>query len=219
MSDTFDYDDLHEGDGRERVQIIDTSNLTIAQYQEAATRTLLEAPEKPVEDHDMMIIWNVLGLVGEAGEIAGLVLDSPHNVDEIADELGDAVWYISANATKLNMSLTRIVSQVDRKPFLYTTIEVMALRLCHHAGMVAELCKKGILHRHGLDFQELEQELINCMIYICGLATEYGLLLRGKIMAGNLQKLDLRYKENFTSGESRGRIEYITKETGEVSCD
>lgn len=216
MSNTFDYDDLHKDDGKKRVQIIDTSNLTIAQYQEAATRTLLEAPEKPVEDRDIMIIWNVLGLVGEVGEIAGLILDSPHNVDKIADELGDAVWYISAAATKLNLSLTRIVGQADREPFLYTTAEVMALRLCHHAGMVAELCKKGIFHRHGLDFQKIEQELINCMIYICGLATEYGLPLRGKIMAGNLKKLDIRYKKNFTSSESRERIEYATKETGEV---
>lgn len=215
MSDTFDYDDFHSTDDRERrVQIIDTSNLTIAQYQETATRTLLEVPEKPVEDREIMIIWNALGLVGKVGEIAVLVLDSPHNVDEIADELGDVVWYISAAATKLNMSLTRIVGQAGLTPFLYTTTEIMALRLCHHAGQVAELCKKGIFHRHGLDFQKIEQELINCMTFICGLATEYGLPLRGKIMAGNLQKLDIRYEKNFTSGESRGRIEYTIKETG-----
>lgn len=211
-----DYLVVPNTDGKKRVQIIDMSNLTIAQYQEVATRTLLEAPEKPVEDRDIMIIWNVLGLAGEVGEIAGLILDSPHNVDEIADELGDAVWYISAAATKLNMSLTRIVDQADREPFLYTTAYVMAFRLCHHAGMVAKLCKKGIFHRHGLDFQKIEQEFINCMTFICGLATEYGLPLRGKIMAGNLQKLETRYKKNFTSGESRGRIEYTTKETGEV---
>ena len=219
MSSTFDYDDFHGENGRKQVHIIDTSSLTIAQYQEAATRTLLEAPEKPVADREIMIIWNALGLAGEAGEIAALILDTPHLVDKIADELGDAVWYISANATKLNMSLTRIVGQAGREPFLYTTAEVMALRLCHHAGKVAELCKKGILHRHGLDFQELEQEFINCMIFIYGLATEYRLPLQGKIMAGNLQKINIRYKENFTSGESRGRIEYTTKETGEVSCD
>lgn len=212
MSSTLDYNDFHGEDDREQVQIIDTSNLTIAQYQKAATRTLLEAPEKPVEDREIMIIWNALGFSGEAGEIAALVLDSPHLVDKIADELGDAIWYISANATKLNMSLTRIVEQADREPFLYMTAEVMALRLCHHAGKVAELCKKGILHRHGLDFQELEQEFINCMTFICGLATEYGLALRGKIMAGNLRKIDIRYKANFTSFESRERIEYTTKE-------
>jgi len=109
MSSTFDYDDFHNEDDQERVQIIDMSILTIAQYQRATTRTLLEAPEKPVEDREIMIIWNALGLSGEAGEIAALVLDTPHLVDKIADELGDAVWYISANATKLNMSLTRIV--------------------------------------------------------------------------------------------------------------
>lgn len=213
MSDTWDHLDLHnEDDGRDRVQIIDTSILTVAQYQEAATRTLLEAPEKPVEDREIMIIWNALGLAGEAGEIAGLIMDSPHRVNEIVDELGDAVWYISANATKLNMSLTRIVGHANREPFLYTAVEVMALRLCHHAGKVAELCKKGILHRHGLDFQELEQEFINCMTFICGLATEYGLSLRGSIMAGNLRKIDIRYKTNFTSFESRERIEYTTKE-------
>lgn len=90
MSDTWDYLDLHGRDDRSRVHIIDTSNLTIAQYQEAATRTLLDAPEVPVEGRDIMLIWNALGLAGEAGELAELVFDYPHEKGKIADELGDA---------------------------------------------------------------------------------------------------------------------------------
>ncbi len=213
MSDTWDYLDLHGQDDRSRVHIIDTSNLTIAQYQEAATRTLLDAPEVPVEGRDIMLIWNALGLAGEAGELAELVFDYPHEKGKIADELGDAVWYIAANATKLNMSFTRIVGQADRELYLYTTPQIIVARLCVHAGKVADLFKKGILHRHGLDTRAIEDEYVNCMTCICGLATEYELPFRGVVLAGNLKKIDRRYKKTFTSRESRERVEYKSTTT------
>lgn len=208
MSDTWGYDDFHNDDDRGRSPVIDLSNLTIAQYQEAATRTLLDAPEVPIEDLEVMLIWNALALAGEAGEIMELILDYPHRKNKVADELGDAVWYIAANATKLSMSLARIVGQADREPYLYTTNETIAARLCVHAGRVAELFKKGILHRHGLDVRAIEDEYVNCMTFICGLATEYQLPLRGVVLAGNLKKNEVRYKKTFTSEESIGRIEY-----------
>lgn len=210
MSDQWDYDDFNrEDDGFERdmraAPVMETSTLTVAQYQETATRTLLPRPEAPIADNNMMVIWNAIGLAGEAGEIANLVSGSPHLADEISDELGDMVWYISAIATKLNLSLEKIVRLSKREQMPYTYAEIMAIRLFVHTGKVCDLIKKGIFHRHGLDVEEIEKELVGCMRMIRGLCGEYRLALRSTIMTKNLTKLQKRYKSGFTSGESINR--------------
>lgn len=63
-------------------------------------------------------IYPVLGLVGEAGEVAekikkvlrddkGIVDDQKK--EEIKKELGDVLWYLAQIATELNLSLDEIV--------------------------------------------------------------------------------------------------------------
>ncbi len=207
MSDEWGYDDFNrEHDGFEEdlrwARITETSTLTVAQYQEAATRTLLPRPEKPIADNDIMVVWNAIGLAGEGGEIASLVLDSPHLIDEVSDELGDAVWYVAAIATKLALPLERIVRIADQGQFLYTSAEIMAIRLFIHTGKVCDLIKKGVFHRHGLDIEEIEKELSGCMAMIMALSGEYRLALRSTIMSGNLKKLEKRFEKGFTSKES-----------------
>lgn len=183
-------------------EVHETSTLTVAQYQEAATRTLLPRPEEPIADNDIMVVWNAIGLAGEGGEIASLVLDSPHLIDEVSDELGDITWYIAAIATKLALPLERIVRIADQGPFLYTSTEVMTIRLFIHTAKVCDLIKKGVFHRHGLDIEEIEKELSGCMAMIMALSGEYRLALRSTIMSGNLKKLEKRFKKGFTSKES-----------------
>ncbi len=206
MSKYFSKDNVFEQDLK-RTRITETSTLTVAQYQEAAARTLLPRPEVPIADNDIMIVWNAIGLAGEGGEIASLVLDTPHLKKKVSVELGDATWYIAAIATKLNLSLDRIVRLAGQRPFLHIPAETTALRLFIHTGKVCDLVKKAVFHRHGLDIEEIEKELVNCMTMIMGLAGKYGLALHSTIMSDNLIKLDVRYKKTFTSEESISRIE------------
>ena len=44
-------------------------------YQRQAARTLIAAPGFEIADDDMMLIWNAIGLAGEAGEVAATVFD------------------------------------------------------------------------------------------------------------------------------------------------
>lgn len=196
MSDTWDYEDFREDFHDEYREV--------KRYQDLVPRTLLDRPEVPISDKDIMCVWYVVGLAGEAGEIAELVADSSHRKDKIADELGDAILYLTALCEKLSISFPKIIQLADRKPFLYTSKEPLALRLCIHAGKVVELFKKGIFHRHGLDRVSLELELINCMAFILGIAAEYELQLT-KILKGNIKKLERRYKDGFTSAQSLNR--------------
>jgi hypothetical protein len=39
-------------------------------YQELASRTLIDVPDFSITDDQVMLAWNVIGLCGEAGEVA-----------------------------------------------------------------------------------------------------------------------------------------------------
>ena len=78
------------------------------EYQRLASRT-----DNPDTTQDERQLNAVLGLNGEAGEIADLYKKSlfqGHKLDitEIVKELGDVLWYIAQMATALNVPLERI---------------------------------------------------------------------------------------------------------------
>ena len=85
--------------------------MNFEEYQDAASLTALYPNRlKNLE-------YPTLGLAGEAGEVANIVKKIQRDfkgeiTDEIRaklkDELGDVLWYISACADELNLTLTEI---------------------------------------------------------------------------------------------------------------
>lgn len=64
-------------------------------------------------DGDRRLMISALGLAGEAGEFANLVkklVAHGHEIpaEELADELGDVMWYIAEAATACGISLGEI---------------------------------------------------------------------------------------------------------------
>ena len=60
-----------------------------------------------------MVLWNIVGLLGESSELAELLLACDLNGlhgtrDEWGKELGDVAWYHAAIATKLGLELSDI---------------------------------------------------------------------------------------------------------------
>ena len=91
-----------------------------SKYQIKAARTLINAPGFGISDNDIMIIWNAIGLAGEAGEVAELVkkgIFHQHGIDreKMVKELGDVMWYVAALCTKLDMDLGVIMEVNIRK--------------------------------------------------------------------------------------------------------
>lgn len=79
------------------------------QYQLDAARTLISKPPRTYSDQELMVIWNILGAVGELGELAnhlkkGIFHD--HGIDETycTKEIGDASWYLAALCTGMHQS-------------------------------------------------------------------------------------------------------------------
>lgn len=110
-----------------------------SEYQQLAARTLIDAPDWKIPDEELMLVWNAIGLAGEAGE-------------------------------------------------------------------VAELVKKGVFHRHGVEREKLAKELGDVLWYVAALATKAGLDL-GEIMTANIEKLRVRYPNGFSSGDSVARVD------------
>lgn len=84
------------------------------EYQVEAKRTLIDAPGT-FSDMDIMIIWNAIGLAGEAGEVANLVKKGIFHrhgldVDKVLDELGDVLWYVSSLCDELGFSLEDVMA-------------------------------------------------------------------------------------------------------------
>jgi NTP pyrophosphatase (non-canonical NTP hydrolase) len=80
------------------------------EYQKLASRTLIDRPDFEIADNDMMIVWNALGLAGEAGECVdaikkGILHQHGLDRDKMKKELGDVAWYLAALCTKLDLDL------------------------------------------------------------------------------------------------------------------
>lgn len=115
--------------------------MNASEYQQLAARTLLDSPDHDVPDLGLMLVWNALGLAGEAGE-------------------------------------------------------------------VAEHIKKGVLHRHGIDRNQLQKELGDVLWYVAALCTKTGIDL-GEVMQDNINKLRRRYPDGYSSKDSQRRIDTV----------
>lgn len=89
--------------------------MRLNEYQVAANRTAIY-PHHGEQDFGGLC-YTVLGLVGEAGEIAqklkkvlrdkGGILDF-HAKREMAEEIGDVLWYLAMIATELDFTLEEL---------------------------------------------------------------------------------------------------------------
>lgn len=86
------------------------------EYQALAARTLIDAPDATYSDAEIMLVWNAIGLAGEAGEVADTVKKAvfhQHGVDRdvLIKELGDVLWYVAALCTKLDVPMADVMAR------------------------------------------------------------------------------------------------------------
>lgn len=90
--------------------------MTPNEYQEAAARTLVRGDQIQIDSWDARILWNAIGISGEAGEVCEQVKkmifhEQGLDRDKLASELGDVLWYVSALATCLDLKLEDIMAK------------------------------------------------------------------------------------------------------------
>ena len=88
--------------------------MNAADFQEQAARTQITDPGFEIPGHEIMVVWNALGLAGKAGDIAELVKKGvfhrqPVDSAKLEKELGDMLWYAAAICTTLGLDLGEIM--------------------------------------------------------------------------------------------------------------
>ncbi len=109
------------------------------EYQRLAGRTLIDGPDAEYDSNEIMLVWNALGLAGEAGEVADIIKKAvfhQHGFDEatvskLIKELGDVLWYVAALCTKLSVPIEtvmecNIIKLEQRYPAGYTSADSLA---------------------------------------------------------------------------------------------
>lgn len=79
-----------------------------------------------------------------------------------------------------------------------------ALGAAGEAGEMADLVKKAVFHRHGLDKERIKKEIGDCLWYLNAICRDIGTTLN-EVAGGNIEKLKDRYPEGFTSEASINR--------------
>lgn len=77
-------------------------------YQRLAARTLIDKPDFDIRPEEEMLVWNALGLAGEAGEVADHIKKAVYHQqgidrEHLRKEIGDVCWYLAALCTKLDL--------------------------------------------------------------------------------------------------------------------
>lgn len=95
-----------------------------AEYQKQASRTM-RSPGVQVSESDLMLVWNAIGLAGEAGEVCEQIKKGvlhQHGVDEakLAKEIGDVLWYAAGLCTRLGLDLGEVMkANIDKLRLRY----------------------------------------------------------------------------------------------------
>lgn len=84
-------------------------------YQQQAARTLIDAPDE-YTDWEIMLVWNALGLAGEAGKVVDTIKKAVFHRhalsrEELIRELGDVLWYVAALCTKLDIPMSLVMER------------------------------------------------------------------------------------------------------------
>jgi NTP pyrophosphatase (non-canonical NTP hydrolase) len=99
--------------------------MNASEYQELAARTLIDRPDFDISDPAIMLVWNAIGLAGEAGEVCEHIKKGvfhQHGIDQekLAKELGDVLWYVAALATKAHLDMGEIMqANIDKLRLRY----------------------------------------------------------------------------------------------------
>ncbi len=84
------------------------------EYQKQAGRTLLDEPDFELTPKQLMLVWNALGVAGEAGEVAELAKKQIFHqqgldVEKWKKELGDVLWYVAACCSHLGLTFDEVM--------------------------------------------------------------------------------------------------------------
>ncbi len=99
-------------------------------------------------------VFTVIGLIGESGEFIDLIKKNifhkqETNLDVLADEAGDVLWYVAATSHVLGWSLEQIDTPTNETMLALNEIRKAVGVICHMYGITtAEVMERNISKLH-----------------------------------------------------------------------
>lgn len=161
--------------------IIETKNITFAEYHKMAQRT---ASTTTARDK---LINGALGLCGEVNEYIRERL----YIESRVNEAGDVMWYIAEIAEGLGVTIADIAGiENDSSTDVY-----------NEAALIADAVKKYAYQGHSINKYEITHGLNKIMCFIVRRMSDFGYTI-DDILRGNVEKLLKRYPNGFEADRS-----------------
>jgi len=182
------------------------SNLLLNKYQTGAVSTAI---------YPGTIIYPVLGLCGEVGElIAAVTADlysgqGSDDLDSIKKETGDVLWYIANIAEDMDTRFSEVMGRKNFEECLTTwDVDEALIELPIHAGRVAENIKKAIRDDDGAVSYARGKNILAALgllvTWLERLCSRYGITLEACAQL-NLDKLRSRAERGVLKGDGDDR--------------
>lgn len=174
--------------------------LTLSDYQKEALKT---------SDETNTLEYCVLGLVSEAGEVAGVVkkwLRGDYGEAtmraKMLDELGDVLWYVALTADRVKESMLGRVTFTEFHEFTWNALEPDSRRLGRLVSFLVHGTTEAVMADG--DFQNIRDCLPGTVASLSNLAFITGHTLDG-IAAHNIAKLRDRQQRGVIRGSGDRR--------------
>lgn len=177
------------------------------EYQTQAARTLIDAPPLPLTAQEHMIVWNAIGLAGEAGEVLGLDLYD----NRFAVYLARAACGV-AELVKKGIFHERGLDQAAVRTLLDEVVQYAA----------ALWATRGQIRTAPIayDTTPLRKELGDVCWYTAALCSKLhiplGDILRGEsatvlapVLAANITKLQARFPGGWSTADAAARADEV----------
>jgi len=178
--------------------------LSYKEYASLAART--ESPKYHPDKLPVSTIHGIIGIQTESCELLESLTNSmefglPIDVDNIREEIGDIIWYVSAVTRSqgffidLEKGLTGINSST-----------ILVMNIACIAGSLTDLVKKSFFYGIEPNTFLIEVNTRKLMTYVVELCNVMGFNIKN-ILAENINKLQARYPNQFNTEDSIKRMD------------
>lgn len=182
----------------------------LQEYQRLTIRT------EPLSHNDYLIAEFALGLICETGEVADILKKlffhkHPINIQHIVEELGDTMWYLSAIANHKDIDLSTLANEAVNNFDDSLVVEKInpinaQMNLSSSAIKIAQLAYSNVTINNDVK-DELRKNMIIYLRSVYRIADSFDLKLT-KILTANIEKLNERYQNGFSSSASIKRVDH-----------
>lgn len=152
-------------------------------------------------DHESQrLMHGILGMSGEAGEIASCNSEADNFEDSLQKEIGDWMWYFAAAAKALDKSIEGIFAS----GFAIHSDQVEHITIS--SSIMIESLKKWLYYGKPMDLLEIEKAMANACAWIWEMA-DYDENNLQDILKGNIEKLQKRFPTKFTAADAIARAD------------